>query len=366
MATLPLLRPKRRLVLSRNARTASNPASAANMSAMPVNAPVGVSVTQIKGFAENWVREGLRRGLSPKTVQARKFTTGKYVWYLEQEAQTSDAAGKEAVEAFLLYVETGHERTGGRWGKRGSGGKKENKGKAQPGTVLTYYLRLKGFFNFCVNEGYLPASPMAKIKAPVNRQDEIQPFSASQVNALLHAASETVQPLRNKAILLMMYDTGVRAAELCGLKRADVEIIGSTGTITVLGKGKKKRSVPLQQKATAALKRYLADANPKPHEPLFFAWSETGSRNALTPAGLLQLYERLGKAAGITNLRCSPHTMRHTFAITYLRNGGDPLTLQTLLGHNDLKTTRRYLAFTQSDIENQHRKASPADNLNRQ
>jgi len=86
---------------------------------------------------------------------------------------------------------------------------------------------------------------------------------------------------------------------------------------------------------------------------------------SLTRSGLLQLIERLGIAAGIKQVRCSPHTFRHTFAVDFLRNGGNSFNLQQLLGHCDMHMTARYVNVAQADIENQHRRYSPADRIKR-
>jgi site-specific recombinase XerD len=85
----------------------------------------------------------------------------------------------------------------------------------------------------------------------------------------------------------------------------------------------------------------------------------------LTRSGLLQLIRRLGKAAKIEACRCSPHTFRHTFAVEFLRAGGNVFTLKELLGHTTLTMTQRYVAIAQADIESQHRRFSPADRLKR-
>lgn len=82
-------------------------------------------------------------------------------------------------------------------------------------------------------------------------------------------------------------------------------------------------------------------------------------------SGLLQLIRRLGRKAGIQATRCSPHTFRNTFAVEFLRGGGNLFSLQQLLGHSSLSMTNRYVALAQGDIENQHRQFSPADRLAR-
>ena len=83
----------------------------------------------------------------------------------------------------------------------------------------------------------------------------------------------------------------------------------------------------------------------------------------LNESGLGQLVRSLGQIAGVKGVRCSPHTFRHTFAIEYLRAGGDPLSLMTLLGHTDLKMTNRYVAFATADVKRKHRQFSPVERM---
>jgi site-specific recombinase XerD len=115
------------------------------------------------------------------------------------------------------------------------------------------------------------------------------------------------------------------------------------------------RSVGLLQK----IWQYLRQDPHEPEDPLFL--NKRGE--ALTRSGLRQLLEQLGEEAGIDATRCSPHTMRHTFAVEFLRAGGNVFTLQQIVGHTTLSMTNRYVALALADIEAQHRQFSPADRL---
>lgn len=109
---------------------------------------------------------------------------------------------------------------------------------------------------------------------------------------------------------------------------------------------------------------YLRGESRTNDEAVFLAHSGPNTDQPLTRSGLWQLLSEMGKRAGIRG-RCSPHTLRHTFAVEFLRNGGNTFALQQLLGHTDLKMTQRYVALAQADLENQHRMASPMDRLKR-
>jgi integrase/recombinase XerD len=167
---------------------------------------------------------------------------------------------------------------------------------------------------------------------------------------------------RDQAIILTLLDTGLRASELSALKVNDVDL--KSGKVQVkhgrLGgaKGGKGRIVYLGKAARRAVWRYLAEREDgeEPEAPLFLARYD----RPMNKDALRLLMARLGEKAGVKN--CHPHRFRHTFAITYLRSGGDVFTLQALLGHSTLDMVQHYARIADIDVEQAHRRASPADN----
>jgi integrase/recombinase XerD len=167
---------------------------------------------------------------------------------------------------------------------------------------------------------------------------------------------------RDRAIILTQLDTGLRAGELCSLRIGDVDL--KSGKIVVRhrirggSKEGKGRTVFMGKSTRRALWRYLADREDgdDPDAPLFL-WK---SNRPMNKDGLRLTISALGKKANIS--KCHPHRFRHTFAITYLRSGGDIFTLQEMLGHGSLDMVRHYARVAQFDVEQAHRKASPADN----
>lgn len=134
---------------------------------------------------------------------------------------------------------------------------------------------------------------------------------------------------------------------------------------TVLGKGNKRRAIFFGRTTARALWQYLREQSHEENDFVFVSDRGGGAGEPLTRSGLLQLVRRLGQSAKIQAARCSPHTFRHTFAVEFLRNGGNVFSLQQILGHTSLHMTNRYVALAQADIENQHRQFSPADRLKR-
>jgi site-specific recombinase XerD len=161
--------------------------------------------------------------------------------------------------------------------------------------------------------------------------------------------------LRDRAIILTLVDTGMRASELCNLRIYDADL--RNHQITVQGKGKKERIVAISPRTAQLLWRYRSsrpDAKPTAH--LFVVrYDRPFNRTVLG-----RLLKRIGKRAGVLNVH--PHRFRHTFAIAFLRNGGNVYVLQRMLGHSSLDMVKRYLAIAQADVQDAHRDASPVTN----
>jgi site-specific recombinase XerD len=215
-----------------------------------------------------------------------------------------------------------------------------------------------------MEDGTLDASPLRTLKAPPHKQDQIEPFSEAQVQALLKACAQTRQSKRDEAMILLLLDTGCRSGELCGLSMRDFNI--SERTFRVLGKGNAFRSIPVSAKTCKAVIEYVRFQGRKDDDPIFVSYSGRSMGERLKPNAITHWAHRLGKLAGIDGeVRCSPHTFRHTFAIWFLRNGGDIVTLQMMMGHTEINVTRRYLAWASSDTRKSHVQYSPVNNFKR-
>jgi integrase/recombinase XerD len=162
--------------------------------------------------------------------------------------------------------------------------------------------------------------------------------------------------LRDRAILLTLLDTGVRASELCDLRIFDYDL--KTGRLHVRkGKGDKSRYVWAGEATRKAIWRFLASRpDAKPEHPLF----PTRTDQPLDRSNLLKMISACAKRAGV--IAANVHKFRHTFAITFLRNGGTVLELQRLLGHERVDTLKIYVTLAESDLSAAQRRASPADN----
>ncbi len=231
------------------------------------------------------------------------------------------------------------------------------------GHTINGYLRaIRAFWSWAAAEGFIDENPFSTFKIPKAPKRVIPALSAEQLVSLIEAIDvSTPQGYRDYAVVLLLADTGLRVSELTGLKLDDVDL--ERRVLKVWGKGAKERMVPFGVRAQRALLFYANFYRPEPAIPLIQEFFLTEAGQPLKKRRVEALVKRYGRKAGITGIRCSPHTLRHTAAVMYIRNGGDIFTLQQILGHNTLEIVRLYVNLAQSDIEAAHRKYSPADNL---
>jgi integrase/recombinase XerC len=338
--------------------------------ATPAPKPVRdfVPTRDLRQHGDSWLFDGEARGHSLRNQESNGFIVTKLCWWLRREGH--EKCGADEIRGFLHYVRTSHELPEGRWGERGQTNRSGERGNAtyykavSPRTVQNYFRWVRAFFNWMKAEGILEVSPFdSKLKPPIHRDDQVCPFTEEQLEALLAAARASRQPHRDTALFYFLLDTGCRASEVCALKYSDVDLLARKAV--VLGKGSKRREVMWSPETGRALRRYLQADGREENDPLFVSESGNTPGAALTRGGLLLLIRRLGKAAGLEMVRCSPHTFRHTFAVMFLRAGGSQMALMEAMGHTNLDMTRRYVAFSAADRANQTRQFSPVAALGR-
>jgi integrase/recombinase XerC len=214
----------------------------------------------------------------------------------------------------------------------------------KPISVAGYYRALTRFFNWLVNdEEILNVSPMKKIKSPKVEKKVIRPFSTDEINKLLMVCdTKNFMGLRNRAIILSLLDTGLRLGELTRIQLRDIDL--DRGVIKVMGKGARERFVRFGDTTQRAIIKYLLARRDS-----FLCLWVNDERRPLTSWGIYLTLNRLGKRAELTGVRCSPHTCRHYFGTTALRNGADIRQVQVLLGHSTLNMTLNYVATNASE-----------------
>jgi integrase/recombinase XerD len=216
---------------------------------------------------------------------------------------------------------------------------------------------LRGLFRHLHAERAIASDPMTLIASPKRAHRLPSLLAERDVLALLAApARETPRGLRDAAMLLTLYAAGLRVSELVGLAVADVDSRG--GFVTVLGKGGKRRVVPLDGTACNAIEVYRQQVRPlwaRPSEPRLFL---TSRRKPMTRQGFWKLIRTYGRAAGITK-RLSPHVLRHSFATHLLQGGADLRAVQAMLGHADIGTTQIYTHVTGDHVRAMHARCHP-------
>lgn len=310
-----------------------------------------IDINQLQRYAEGWILDCEIRQHSKATLAARRQLLKNFWWYCEKFKV--NIVDRTAIRQFLAYAAS--DPPEGRWDNL------QETGKISAGTIATKHRILRALINWIAGERGQPLTIMANIAAPVDRPDQIIPFTREQVVAFLEATEKTEYAPRNLLILRLLFDTGLRVSELCSIKISDIDQPGRC--FIVVGKGNKKRVVNYGSKVASALWKYLRTVPDHTNGYLFRSERGIHRGGAFTRSGVEQLIKRLAILAGIDNVRASPHTFRHTFAIEFLRNGGDQFSLMNILGHTDTKMTGRYVNMARADVAKQHRRFSPMDNL---
>lgn len=309
-----------------------------------------------------WLEDGHAAGWKPSTILDRRQKMSAFAWWLESRGVPASVESLDPllIREFLAYLR--EDSASGRFGRADTRTTRE----ARPATRNAYFRVLRAFGNWCVGEGLVERSFCSKVKPPQIPKDRKPPLYGDEVRRLFAAAKLGRQPERDAAILLLLLDTGLRASELISLNFGS--IAPASGELTVIGKGGKARQVYMGREARRALWRYLevgrwADRG-QPHEaeePLFVSCGGNTRGERLTKNGLFQIVQSLGKAAGIEGV--GPHDLRRTFAVNFLKGGGNVFELQQIMGHTDLTVLREYVELAETDLSEAHRRASPVDRM---
>ncbi len=223
-------------------------------------------------------------------------------------------------------------------------------------TIARKLSAYRSFFRYLLQTGQLEENPFLLVRTP--RQQKRLPLflEEEEVNQLLEApAADTVMGQRDRALLEVLYSTGLRVSELCGMDIEDIDWAG--GMVKARGKGKKERLAPFGRYSEAALRRYLMSSDRAPEQglgPVFL--NRAGGR--LTTRSVRRILDKYILQLGL-DTRISPHTLRHTFATHLLVRGADLRTVQELLGHASLATTQIYTHLSHEKLREVYERAHP-------
>jgi len=296
-------------------------------------------------------------GKSPNYISLVTTSVRFFTRYLKENSLSTDVTkiGTQQIRGFVLHLQSVKRFAVHPFTKAQADG--------LSGHSINGYLRsLRAFWHWLEAEGLIAASPFHKIKIPKAPEKVIPTFSEEQTKALL-AQIDTSSPqgFRNYTIVLLLLDTMIRVSELTGCRKDHLNL--ENRTLRVWGKGSKERAVPFGKTVQRALWRYLTLCRPEPQIPSQDMLFLTADGRPLKKNRIEAILKAYGQKAGIKGVRVSPHTFRHTGAVSFLRNGGDLFSLQRIMGHSSLEVLRRYIALSQADLARVHGKASPLDNL---
>ncbi|MHB8105769.1 MAG: site-specific tyrosine recombinase XerD [Dehalococcoidales bacterium] len=229
-----------------------------------------------------------------------------------------------------------------------------------PTTIARKVAASRSFFGFMVAEGHIKTDPTENMSSPSVGKALPKPIPIDQVRLLLEqpAKLSTSEAKRDRAMLELLYASGMRISELVALNLGDVNMEGNY-FVRCFGKGRKERIIPLYEKIATAVKNYIDEDRPKlAHGKKETALFLNARGDRLTRQGFWQKLKEYAKMAGLSST-ISPHTLRHSFATHMLSGGADLRSVQELLGHANISTTQVYTHLTTDQVRRSYDKSHP-------
>jgi integrase/recombinase XerD len=285
----------------------------------------------------------VEKGYSENTRVAYKNDLGQFLEFLKGQAAPRvdgwSEVRKDHLLAYILHLKTVREYAST--------------------TVARKVAAIKSFFHFLVAEGFITDDPTATLDSPRVRKYLPRAIAQEDVEKLLEAASkkDTPRGLRDRAILELLYATGMRVSELVAMNVGDVDL--ASASVRCFGKGGKERVIPVYERAVEAVEAYLSKGRVhllRNSEEKALFLNQRGQR--LTRQGLWLIVKGYVKEAGLT-VQVTPHTLRHSFATHMLRGGADLRNVQELLGHANIATTQVYTQVSNERLREVYDEAHP-------
>ncbi|MBN1370282.1 MAG: site-specific tyrosine recombinase XerD [Dehalococcoidaceae bacterium] len=286
----------------------------------------------------------VERGFSQNTLDAYNNDLGQMVEYVERDARYRSVIpswqnfGKHGLASYMVEL--------------------KSRGYAVT-TLARKVAATKSFFNFMVADGKLADNPAEKVTSPKVGKSLPDAITITEVRELISqpAKSSAPEAKRDRAMLELLYASGMRVSEMIALNLEDIDT--ANNTIRCFGKGSKERIIPIYPQAAQSVAVYIKDARPamvhRDNEPALFV-NQRGER--LTRQGLWQILKGYAKAAGLGN-KVTPHTLRHSFATHMLSGGADLRAVQEMLGHANISTTQIYTHVSSEHIRRAYNSSHP-------
>ncbi len=278
------------------------------------------------------------KGLSNNTKISYKSDLTAYKEFLNKKhINTWENVKKENIKAYLMFLDNNHETTS---------------------TLARKLTTIKNFHKFLLKENRIKIDEAENIERPKLRKKLPQVMSIEEIALLLDIKTNTEFDYRNKAMLELLYATGIRVSELISLTLHSIDL--ENCVIRLVGKGNKERIVPIGEYTMVYLKEYLSVRQKllkgTPVEYLFL----NNHGKGITRQGFFKILKKLLKEKGL-NENISPHTLRHSFATHLLNYGADLRSIQIMLGHSDISTTKIYTHISRDKIEKEYHEYHPRD-----
>ena len=295
---------------------------------MEISAAIASFATHVK----------VEKGLSPNTIEAYDRDLAKFAAFAGKRKLTLESVSRDDLVDFLagLFRE-----------------------KLESKTVARHLVTVRNFFRFALTHELIASDPTVTLESPKIRRSLPGYLRFEEVEKLLGQPDDkTALGLRDRAMLEVLYSTGLRVSELTGLKVADLD--AKVGCIRCIGKGDKERIVPAGRKAVAIVEKYLRLSRPKllPKGVSSAALFVNRRGRPLTRVGVWKILSTYGKRAGL-RAALTPHMLRHSFATHLLERGADLRSVQLMLGHSDISTTQIYTHVVEERLKQVYKAHHP-------
>lgn len=280
------------------------------------------------------------RNLSKNTINWYKLSLDRLVPYCEK----NNLINIEDIKTYHIEILLG-----------------ELKGTVRDITLKDFFNTFRVFFTYLFDEEYINRNPMKNMRAPKVPQKLMRTFTPQEISQILKSFNITdFLGLRNYVIMCLFFSTGMRKSELLDLKVNDVNI--TLDILKVTGKGNKQRMLPIGKTLRRVLIRYMHEREDYLKDTTCEYLIISYTRQQLKDGGINRIFNTIKKELNIEGEKFSAHTWRHTFAKTFLLNGADIFSLQRIMGHNSINTTKKYISLNDKEIKLQHAKYNPLDN----
>ncbi|MBA7679238.1 Tyrosine recombinase XerC [subsurface metagenome] len=267
-----------------------------------------------------------------------------------------DELGKEALQSYII-----HRKASKRW-PNNPHIKERNKGELSPYSIQGDVRAVKAFWSWLLYQGYIENNALVKYPLPKVPKTLIKTLTIEQIRLLLKTIDKN-SPVgaRNYCILMLLIDCGMRISEVTGIQIANLNL--SKCLVKIIGKGQKERVIPFSHFTSKELIKYIKHYRPdlcKLESTYLFPVSHG---HHVRVNAIQQAIKRLAKKAKLYDIKCHPHIFRHTFATMFLAKGGNAVVLKDIMGHASVQTTQQYIHFQPEDLQKQHWKYSPVEDL---